>query len=403
LQGFWGFDLNKVSILKAKIADPAPAWRSLTLASALATLATLAALLVLSRSYAGLRFDAALGAVRAHGEYQGLVLDLQGSATVATSLIEREGAFFVKTYTEIIQGQQPLLQRSTPRQSESQFQHALPFSTFTIRREIATPNQGFTEVELIMSKHVMGGILLIALAIGLSVGFVIQQLRGRAVQHRERQEAMVLRRIADQVAHDIRPPLGALKAVAAVAENLSPDLRSMMSDAVKRIQDVSDELTENAGRNAESASTPVARLVSTVKSVWSEKLTTINGQKAIEMTLEVAPDALPRRLPLGPATWSRITSNLIQNSIEAIPERGAIKVAITPAESGSGVEFVVADSGLGMDAPTAAQAGTRGFSSGKSGGSGLGLSFARDMIEQAGGSVAVESAPGMGTQVKIRV
>jgi signal transduction histidine kinase len=68
------------------------------------------------------------------------------------------------------------------------------------------------------------------------------------------------------------------------------------------------------------------------------------------------------------------------------------------------VELTVSDNGCGMDAETLSQAFEPFFTTKKAGcGNGLGLATARWLAQREGGNIVVESQPGMGTRVSLRL
>ena len=67
-----------------------------------------------------------------------------------------------------------------------------------------------------------------------------------------------------------------------------------------------------------------------------------------------------------------------------------------------GAELRVADDGTGMGPEEAARAQEPLFS-GRGFGFGLGLPLVRDVVERHGGELAIESAPGRGTAVILRL
>jgi signal transduction histidine kinase len=108
--------------------------------------------------------------------------------------------------------------------------------------------------------------------------------------------------------------------------------------------------------------------------------------------LEVDADAL-----------KQVLLNLLNNSMQAMPHGGQLRVA-TRAE-GEAVAFVVADTGVGMDAETRSRIFTPFFSTraGNAGGTGLGLSVSMRIVEGHHGTIDVESEPGKGAVFTIRL
>jgi len=93
----------------------------------------------------------------------------------------------------------------------------------------------------------------------------------------------------------------------------------------------------------------------------------------------------------------------VRNAAEAAG--GAVRVRIDAAPAGAaGVVFRVADDGPGMDAATLAQAFTPFFSRRPAGRRrGMGLSRARRRVQANGGHMWIDSAPGQGTTVHVRL
>jgi signal transduction histidine kinase len=72
-------------------------------------------------------------------------------------------------------------------------------------------------------------------------------------------------------------------------------------------------------------------------------------------------------------------------------------------EEGDAVLFRISDNGVGMDRETMDNMFTLFFSSKGSRGTGLGLFISNEIVQQHGGSIRVESAPGRGTEFKITI
>jgi signal transduction histidine kinase len=92
--------------------------------------------------------------------------------------------------------------------------------------------------------------------------------------------------------------------------------------------------------------------------------------------------------------------NLMLNAEQAMPGGGELIVQAC-AENG-GVRLDLIDTGVGMTAEQVQQV-FRPFFTTKSAGTGLGLPTVRRIMEAHGGPIAVESEPGRGTKVTVRL
>jgi two-component system cell cycle sensor histidine kinase/response regulator CckA len=115
-------------------------------------------------------------------------------------------------------------------------------------------------------------------------------------------------------------------------------------------------------------------------------------------------------LEAGPAIVSmhrsqadQILMNLVLNARDAISGNGTITIATEYAGSGT-VLLRVADTGSGMHEEVRRRSLEPFFSTKPAGkGTGLGLSTVNTIVKNAGGQVTVESVPGKGTTVSVRL
>ena len=94
--------------------------------------------------------------------------------------------------------------------------------------------------------------------------------------------------------------------------------------------------------------------------------------------------------------------NLMVNARDAMPAGGQIVLSAREArgDGAEGVHLAIADEGEGMDPETLARAAEPFFTTkGVGKGTGLGLSMVQGMVEQSGGRMSLDSAPGKGTTV----
>jgi two-component system, NtrC family, sensor histidine kinase HydH len=92
--------------------------------------------------------------------------------------------------------------------------------------------------------------------------------------------------------------------------------------------------------------------------------------------------------------------NLILNAEQAMPQGG--QLVIRSYGTADGVALDLIDTGCGMDEETRAKVFETFFST-KQGGSGLGLPTTRKIIEGHGGEISLQSEPGRGTQVTLKL
>ena len=95
---------------------------------------------------------------------------------------------------------------------------------------------------------------------------------------------------------------------------------------------------------------------------------------------------------------SQVLINLIMNAIHAMPGGGVLKVALAPATDRGMVMLAIGDTGHGMPKDVIAKIFDPFFTTKEFGkGTGLGLTVVRGIIEEHGGTIQVESEPGVGT------
>jgi hypothetical protein len=120
--------------------------------------------------------------------------------------------------------------------------------------------------------------------------------------------------------------------------------------------------------------------------------------------LRVIYGAADPRVDLSAAQVDQVVRNLVMNAADAMPAGGTITVATATTPDGGNTLLEIRDTGTGMDAATSAMIFEPFFTTKPEGqGTGLGLPMVQQIIETAGGSIQVESAPGLGTLFRIQL
>jgi len=125
------------------------------------------------------------------------------------------------------------------------------------------------------------------------------------------------------------------------------------------------------------------------------------SQKNIEIREELAP-----KLPIiqsEPSLLRQLLINLINNSIDAMPDGGQITVSTAPSLEG-GVQLRVHDTGFGICEENLCKIFDPFFTTKPPGkGAGLGLSICHGILQRIGGQIFVSSEPGKGTIATIEL
>lgn len=108
------------------------------------------------------------------------------------------------------------------------------------------------------------------------------------------------------------------------------------------------------------------------------------------------------------ARLERVMDNLVGNAVKYSPAGGAVRVRITCEHDGSGewAIITVSDEGVGIpaqDLPSVFAPFQRAGNVGTIPGTGVGLAGARQIIEQHGGTITVESKEGEGSTFTVRL
>jgi CheY-like chemotaxis protein len=126
-------------------------------------------------------------------------------------------------------------------------------------------------------------------------------------------------------------------------------------------------------------------------------LRTLIGETVV-LTTELAPDL--GNVRADPGQIQQVIMNLALNARDAMPSGGRLTIETSNAESG--VLLAVRDSGVGMTPEVQERIFDPFFTTKEPGrGTGLGLSTAYRIVQQAGGSIDVESRPGAGSTFRI--
>jgi PAS domain S-box-containing protein len=128
---------------------------------------------------------------------------------------------------------------------------------------------------------------------------------------------------------------------------------------------------------------------------------------AAQVRLQIGISAGLRPIMADPSRLQQVILNLVANSVKFTPDGGLVRIDAWQTD-GEGIHITVTDTGIGMAAKDipAALAPFRQLESQLSRrfeGTGLGLPIAKTLVELHGGTLDIESRPGHGTRIHIRL
>ncbi|HZU13035.1 MAG TPA: HAMP domain-containing sensor histidine kinase [Chloroflexota bacterium] len=246
--------------------------------------------------------------------------------------------------------------------------------------------------------------------------FLLALAAAQEAEHRARAAAEEAARSRDEflasVAHDLKNPLGAIKGYAQfvqrqlakgnappekIVENLQR-INDISSRAVAQIDDLLYAARLQAGQPLKLSPEP-ADLVALIGRVTAESQ---EANRDYRIQLET-------RLAQLPGQWDtshleRALANLLGNAVKYSPQGSTVTVGL--AIDGTQAVVTVHDQGIGIptdDLPHIFERFYRAANATQLAGTGLGLAGVRQIVEQHGGTVAVESELGKGTCVTMRL
>jgi signal transduction histidine kinase len=204
-----------------------------------------------------------------------------------------------------------------------------------------------------------------------------------------------------QITHEVRNPLNALSLNAELMADelgeLDPEHRAEAWDLLETISGEVDRLTKVTGHYLQLARRPPSLLVGTDLHALVDDVARLVRpeleQAGVTLTTRgnrLAP-VLADGNQLRQALW-----NVIRNAVEA----GAHHLTLDVDADVQEIRLILSDDGSGMDPAQAARAFDPFWSS-KATGTGLGLAITKQILEDHGGTVRVETAPGAGCRLTL--
>jgi signal transduction histidine kinase len=199
--------------------------------------------------------------------------------------------------------------------------------------------------------------------------------------------------IASTVAHDLKGPLNTILNAVYLMDAKPEKAAQMKEIIVNAVDNASKMLEEARGRTtSRGLSLEELDIASFIESIVEET--------PIDRRIELKTDLQHFSIEIDRLRMRRAIENLIRNAIDAMPSKGTL--LLTSRKEGEKGVIEVKDTGTGIPNEMLGKLFTP-FNTTKEKGTGLGLHYCKNTLEEHGGSIEVNSKAGSGTTFILRI
>jgi two-component system, NtrC family, sensor histidine kinase HydH len=231
-----------------------------------------------------------------------------------------------------------------------------------------------------------------------------RSLKEAQAQVRRTERVAALGQLTAGLAHELRNPLGTMKTSAEMLTRSVAQENEIAREMAGFITSEVDRTNSLITRFLDFARPQHMRLESgDVHAMLDQAIARFaheNPARGVSVIKNYSPDVLPVRFDA--ELMERVILNLISNAAQASPPGSVVTVKTRVAEPNGKamVEISVIDSGSGIDAKNLENIFNPFFTT-KAEGVGLGLAICSKIVDDHGGSIAVESTPGEGSVFRV--
>lgn len=213
------------------------------------------------------------------------------------------------------------------------------------------------------------------------------------------------------VSHELRTPLVAIdksislmldNATAEISEEQKKQFLSIAQRNLRRLTLLINDLLDLS--KLEAGKMTLKRRAASIEKVINESAQTLDNwakAKAINIRFNI-PQTLPE-ISIDPDRITQVLTNLIGNAIKFTVEKGDIIISVALLKETEEIEVTVADTGIGIAKENLPKIFSKFYQVGERvstdiGGTGIGLSIAKEIVESHGGKIRVKSEQGRGAE-----
>ena len=240
------------------------------------------------------------------------------------------------------------------------------------------------------------------LALPVAAALAAQRLATLDTEVRRLDRLATLGERVAEIVHEIRNPLVSVKTFLQLLPDRAhdPEFRQsffeVAGEELRRVERLLDLVLEHA-RPAEvgagDASAPVAPTLAALARLVSHGAARVGVELEVDAAETLAPAAI--RVD----ALRQVVLNLLANALAVSPAGARVRLAAR--ERGSAIEIAVEDAGPGVPPALRERIFEPFFSTRADRPGGLGLAISKRIVEEAGGSIAVEDAPEGGSRFRV--
>lgn len=229
----------------------------------------------------------------------------------------------------------------------------------------------------------------------------MSNLRQLEAKLRRNERLAALGRMAAGVAHELRNPLSSIKGLALLLKGRIAEDPEGGRTADVLVQEV-ERLNRSISELLDYARPEKLHMAKVSLHAILEKASTLVSVDATAQNIRIVPFLTPENdlVEVDEDKMNQVFLNLMLNAIQAMPDGGELRIGTE--RKGKWLICTIADDGVGIAEENVSRLFDPYFTT-KSDGTGLGLALSAKIIEEHGGTIAISSNLGHGTEVRLRL